>query len=75
MTVLFVLLTFALFLSIDFVCGKMKHERLQRRYLIENPGTTITTTGFELLGALAQDGGEPVATTSDITAGSINEGN
>ena len=52
MTVLFVLFTFGSFLTIDYI-RKVKAQRALC-------GTQYTTPGFELLGALAQDGGEPV---------------
>ena len=50
MTVLLVLFFFVLFLLIDWF--KTAHDRK-----LGTLGTTITTPGFEALGALAQDGG------------------
>jgi hypothetical protein len=52
MTVLFMLLTFGFFLTIDYI-RKVKAQRALC-------GTQYTTPGFEMLGALAQDGGELV---------------
>ena len=56
MTVLLVLLMFAIFLTIDFVKEAYAHRKLDTLYRSEERGTMITTPGFELLGALAQDG-------------------
>ena len=51
MTVLLVLAFFSLFLAIDWF----------KTHPIHLPqGTTYTTSGFEMLGALAQDGGEKI---------------
>jgi hypothetical protein len=47
---------FALFLTIDFVKEVHSHRKLDALYRSEERGTMITTSGFELLGALAQDG-------------------
>jgi hypothetical protein len=52
MTVLLVLALFGLFLTIDYFCKTAK-KRVVR-------GTMYTTPGYEFLGALAQDGGQPV---------------
>ena len=51
MTVLLVLAFFIFFLAVDWF--KTHPVRMPR-------GTMITTPGFEMLGALAQDGGEKV---------------
>jgi len=51
MTVLLVLAFFVFFLTVDWF--KTHPIRLPE-------GTTFTTPGFEMLGALAQDGGEKV---------------
>lgn len=51
MTVILVLFTCVLFLVIDAFMPKTKNVRVPK-------GTTYTTPGFEMLGALAQDGGE-----------------
>ena len=54
MTVILVLLTIGLFLGIDSV-------RTWNANRIRAPrGTMYTTPGFEMLGALAQDGGEKI---------------
>ena len=58
MTVILVLGTFILFLTLDYV--KTRCESRQKTFVLK--GTSITTSGFEMLGALAQDGGEPVST-------------
>jgi len=51
MTVILVLSFFIVFLTIDWF----------KTHPIQLPkGTTYTTPGFEMLGALAQDGGEKV---------------
>jgi hypothetical protein len=55
-TVLLVLLFFALFLTIDFVKTAYDHRKLDALYRSTSHGTMITTPGFELLGCLAQDG-------------------
>lgn len=52
MTVLLVLLTFVVFLVIDWCMPKEASKTFVLR------GTQYTTPGFEMLGALAQDGGE-----------------
>ena len=54
MTVLLVLFMFAVFISIDYVRTYKAHA------LPVVKGTTIMTPGFEMLGALAQDGGEKI---------------
>jgi hypothetical protein len=51
MTVLLVLFVFVLFLSID------SFKTWYENRVPATRGTTITTPGFEMLGALAQDGG------------------
>jgi hypothetical protein len=51
MTILLVLGTFIVFLAIDY--WKTKNVRVPK-------GTYYTTPGFEMLGCLAQDGGERV---------------
>jgi len=51
MTVLLVLAVFVFFLTVDWF--KTHPFRLPK-------GTTVATPGFEMLGALAQDGGEKV---------------
>lgn len=56
MAVLFMLLMFAAFLGIDF--ARKTHAPLPRP-----TGTMYTTPGYEFLGALAQDGGEPFEDT------------
>jgi hypothetical protein len=52
MTVLLMLLFFAFFLGLDYY-------RKTRRVRVMKPGTEYTTPGYEFMGALAQDGGEP----------------
>lgn len=52
MTVILVLLMFALFIGIDFYRAHKAHALPK--------GTMITTSGFEMLGALAQDGGTKI---------------
>ena len=59
MTVILVLLMFAVFLTVDHF---MK-PATKKVYCVR--GTTVTTPGFEMLGALAQDGGEPVTTVKE----------
>ena len=54
MTVILVLFTFVFFLSIDAI--KTWNDNRVRA----PRGTMITSPGFEMLGALAQDGGEKV---------------
>ena len=54
MTVILVLFTFIFFLVVDAL-----KTRYENRVRVAR-GTRITTPGFEMLGALAQDGGEPV---------------
>jgi len=56
MTVLLVLLFLAIFLSIDFVKEEYSHRKLDTLYRSKSRGTMITTPGYEMLGALAQDG-------------------
>ncbi len=51
MTILLILAFFIFFLAVDWF--KTHPVRMPR-------GTMITTPGFEMLGALAQDGGEKV---------------
>ena len=55
-TVLLVLLFFTLFLTIDFVKTAYGHRKLDALYRSTSHGTMITSPGFEMLGALAQDG-------------------
>jgi hypothetical protein len=55
MTVLLVLFTFCFFLLVDYL-----HTNTGEIRSFVPKGTMITTPGFEMLGALAQDGGEPV---------------
>ena len=55
MVVILVLITFIVFLAIDWL--KTAHEVR---------GTSFTTPGFELLGALAQDGGEKIENDYEI---------
>jgi hypothetical protein len=59
MTVLLVLFTCVLFLSIDYF--KTEHAKAH-----EVRGTMYTTPGFEMLGALAQDGGEEIENDYEI---------
>ncbi len=54
MVVLLVLLTICFFLAIDAL--KTRHESRVR----EPRGTMFTTHGFDMLGCLAQDGGEKI---------------
>jgi hypothetical protein len=54
MTVLFMLFTFGFFLTLDHI-RKISAQRTLC-------GTQYTTPGFEMLGALAQDGGKLVKT-------------
>lgn len=49
MTVILVLLMFSLFIGIDFYRAHKAHALPK--------GTMITTPGYEMLGAMAQDGG------------------
>ena len=58
MTVLLVLATICFFLTIDAVRSTVRVPR--------NLGTMYTTPGFEMLGALAQDGGERVELDYEI---------
>jgi hypothetical protein len=51
MVVLLVLFTFAFFFGVDWLMSHPIHLSIPR-------GTEYTTPGFEMLGALAQDGGE-----------------
>ena len=51
MVVLLVLFTIILFLGIDY---------FKTRHVFEPRGTMYTSPGFEMLGALAQDGGEKI---------------
>ena len=53
MTVILVLFTLCLFLGID--AAKTHYDRVRVSH-----GTMFTTSGFEMLGALAQDGGERI---------------
>jgi hypothetical protein len=55
MTVILVLSVFVVFLTIDYFMPKVKNAAYVLR------GTMHTTQGFEMLGALAQDGGEKIA--------------
>ena len=57
MVVILMLLTLAGFLGVDWV--KTRYETKPDR------GTMYTTPGFEMLGALAQDGGELVTEQND----------
>jgi hypothetical protein len=58
MTVILVLFTLCLFLGID---------ALKTHYQVLVPrGTMFTTPGFEMLGAMAQDGGERVEIDYEI---------
>ena len=60
MVVLLVLFTFILFLAIDAIKTRLEsRERVCR-------GTMFTTPGFEMLGALAQDGGEKIENDYEI---------
>jgi hypothetical protein len=52
MTVILMLLMFVLFIGIDYVRTYVTHALPK--------GTNITTPGYEMLGALAQDGGEKI---------------
>ena len=63
MTVLLVLFVFILFLTIDWL--KTRHELGKKTFVFS--GTMITSPGFEMLGALAQDGGERIEKTADET--------
>jgi hypothetical protein len=54
MTVILVLITFVWFLVMDAVITPI----FIKPYKSKNEGTYVTTPGFEMLGALAQDGGE-----------------
>lgn len=54
MVVLLVLFTIVLFLSIDYF--KTRYEARAR----VPKGTMITSPGFEMLGCLAQDGGQKI---------------
>ena len=56
MVVLLVLGTFIVFLAIDAVRSRVRVPR----------GTMYTTPGFEMLGALAQDGGTEVESDYEI---------
>jgi hypothetical protein len=60
MTVLLVLFTFIVFLVIDALMPKTSdvHVRVSK-------GTAYTTPGFEMLGCLAQDGGEKIKAEND----------
>jgi len=60
MVVLLVLLTIGVFLGIDAVKTHFEHHAWVPR------GTMYTTSGFEALGCLAQDGGEPVEIDYEI---------
>ena len=53
MTVILVLGTIVVFLAIDALKSTTKNVRVPK-------GTHYTTPGFEMLGCLAQDGGEKV---------------
>lgn len=53
MVVILVLGTFIVFLAIDVLLPLTKNVRVPK-------GTHYTTPGFEMLGALAQDGGEKI---------------
>lgn len=64
MTVLLVLLTFALFLIVDYVKEARKHRKLDAEYRSVSRGTMITSLGFEGLGCLAQDGPTPEENSS-----------
>jgi hypothetical protein len=55
MTVFFVLLLFAVAIGIDY----FKKTRAHQPHTSLLKGTTFTTPGFEFVGAVAQDGGEP----------------
>lgn len=55
MTVILVLFTFTFFLLLDHFTS---NKKTAKTFIMK--GTTITTHGFEALGALAQDGGKPV---------------
>jgi hypothetical protein len=55
MTVLLVLLLFGAAIAIDF----FHKAHSGRKAVCPNVGTMYTTPGYEFLGALAQDGGEP----------------
>jgi hypothetical protein len=63
MTVLLVLLIFALFIGIDYLKSRVE-SRVSR---IEMPlGTCYTTPGFEMLGCLSQDGGDRIENDYEI---------
>lgn len=57
MVVLLVLSTFIVFLAIDYLTTK--NVRVPK-------GTIYTTPGFEILGCLAQDGGEKIENDYEI---------
>ena len=59
MTILLVLAFFIFFLAVDWFKTHPIHLPSGTMYT----GTTITSFGFESLGALAQDGGTPVEET------------
>ena len=59
MTVILVLLFLATFLTIDYVKTQYEHRKLDTLYRSERRGTMFIAPGFEMLGALAQDGGTP----------------
>jgi len=61
MTVILVLLTFAIFLLIDYF--KTRKPAAKKVVIKACRGTEHTTLGFEHLGCLAQDGGEPFEPT------------
>ena len=56
MTVILVLFTFIMFLLLDAV--KTWHDKRLLVYKPQRRSTIFTTPGFEMLGALAQDGGK-----------------
>jgi len=64
MTVLLILFTFVLFLLIDHFKTTYEIWR-QALYRQQSRRGMFTTPGFEMLGALAQDGGEPVKPEAD----------
>ena len=68
MTVILVLLFLATFLTIDYAKTQYEHRKLDTLYRSEWRGTMFTTPGFEMLGALAQDGGIPYEELADYGA-------
>jgi len=63
---------FSVFLGIDFLKMRWEHSKLDKVYRSKPRGTMFTTPGFEALGALAQDGGEPYEEVKDSGAKAQN---